>query len=39
MLAISISTPHRHAGLSVQPGSNKRSNADIGTIPMVKERI
>jgi hypothetical protein len=29
MLAISISSPHRHAAPSVQPGSNKRSNADI----------
>jgi hypothetical protein len=29
MLATSISSPHRHAGPSVQPGSSKRSNADI----------
>jgi len=32
MLATSISLPHRHTGLSVQPGSNRRSNADIGTV-------
>jgi hypothetical protein len=33
MLAISISFPHRHAALSVQPGSNKRSNDDIEPPP------
>ena len=30
MLAICISLPHRHSGNSVQPGTSKRSNADIG---------
>jgi hypothetical protein len=29
MRAISICSPHRHAGPSVQPGSNKRSDTDI----------
>ena len=27
--AIPFSFPHRHAGNSVQPGTNKRSNADM----------
>ena len=33
MLAISISFPQLHAGNSVQPGTNKRSNPDIRSQP------
>jgi hypothetical protein len=36
--ATSISCPHRHAGRSVQPGSNKRSNSDIFPIPLLNDR-
>jgi hypothetical protein len=39
MLAISISSPHRHAAPSVQPGSNKRSNDDIEPPPNSKNPI
>ena len=30
MLTSFMSSPHRQAGSSVQPGANNRSNADIG---------
>jgi hypothetical protein len=33
MLVIFISSPQRHGGPSVQPGSRNRSNADIGSAP------
>jgi hypothetical protein len=29
MLAVCISSPHRHTGNSLKPGTRKRSNADI----------
>ena len=38
MLATSISSPHRHASPSVQPGSSKRSNIDIDP-PNAEKRL